>query len=266
MAKLRIGTHVYLRNTVFETIQNEKDLCQLFLGSPLTYQVRKLTRQDRENVINHCNLTNFKFYVHCPYIINLANDEIANKGLFCLQEIIHEIESLNSSAVLHIGKSLKLDRREAMNKVINRLNDLSIKGDGKLLLENAAGQGSEIGKDWDELQYILEKIDTNKIQLCLDTQHTFSSGMCNFSLESLPKFLEKVDDMPVQLFHLNDSQKVFGCKVDRHEDIGKGYIWKDENLTMFLDYCVQKSKDIILETNHPYDDLNKIKTSFNCKC
>jgi deoxyribonuclease-4 len=173
-----------------------------------------------------------------------------------IQKELVQLEGVPCSCVLHIGKVGTLET------VCQHLNDLHItrsefeRSPYPLLMECSAGQGTELGKNWPELRKLFEGIDTNKIGLCMDTQHAFAAGLSDFgSHESVVKFFEEAESIApggVSLIHLNDSKVEFGRRVDRHANIGQGHIWsgkeKEEGLQSLIQYCFEKGIDMILET------------------
>ena len=164
-----------------------------------------------------------------------------------------------------------LQHGQALTEVIRRLNDLTpyVKTGGSpiLLLENAAGQGTELGSSWDDFRKIAEGLDHNYLGICLDTQHAFAAGLTNWSThEETNKILDEAlaTGFPVELIHLNDSKVPFNSKIDRHDSIGQGYIWKDnqDSLIELLARCAEEDRGIVLETPTQMPDLDYIYANF----
>jgi deoxyribonuclease-4 len=102
-------------------------------------------------------------------------------------------------------------------------------GSTLLLLEATAGQGSSVGHRFEHLGYIIERVKSKiPIGVCIDTCHIFAAGYDIRTQEAidqtLKEFEEKVGLLHLHAFHLNDSLKGLGSRVDRHADIGKGLI------------------------------------------
>ncbi|MCS7181245.1 MAG: deoxyribonuclease IV, partial [bacterium] len=94
----------------------------------------------------------------------------------------------------------------------------------KILLENTSGQGSSIGYNFEQLGYILDKLDGN-FGICFDTAHFFQAGYNIKKFEIVKKDIEKFINLRyIKLVHANDSETDCGSKVDRHQHIGKGKI------------------------------------------
>lgn len=95
------------------------------------------------------------------------------------------------------------------------------------VIENTAGQGSNLGNEFWHLKYIIDRVeDKTRVGVCLDTCHTFTAGYD--LLEDYEKvfneFEEVVGFQYLRAMHLNDSKKALGSRVDRHDSIGKGFI------------------------------------------
>lgn len=271
----RVGAHVSLKKTLLETISQKtaaKSYCvQIYLGGRSNYGVRTIDKNDKDKTLDYCNTYGKSFYVHCPLIANLSKDPLTiceDKSILCksvkaVSKEIDIMDGLPGGCVLHIGS------KGTVNNVINNINDLQVPrnshiGQKKLLLlENAAGQGTSLGRNQDELRKLFEGIDKNTVGLCIDTQHIFGAGVNKLEThEDVVKLFDMCEDvygLP-DVIHLNDSKKIFGGKVDRHENIGKGYIWKynDEGLKHLLERCYEKDIDCILETPDASEDLDDI--------
>ncbi|MFW9624142.1 deoxyribonuclease IV, partial [Bacteroides graminisolvens] len=95
------------------------------------------------------------------------------------------------------------------------------------VIENTAGQGSNLGNEFWHLRYIIDKVeDKSRVGVCLDTCHTFTAGY-NFLQDYdqvFNAFEQEVGFSFLRGIHLNDSKKEVGSRVDRHDSIGQGYI------------------------------------------
>ena len=97
-----------------------------------------------------------------------------------------------------------------------------------LAVENMAGMGQHIGARFEELGQILEMVDDPRLKICLDTQHAFAAGYDLTDAEGIQTMLDELDAGPgcanVVAVHANDSKRVCGSGVDRHDNIGDGFI------------------------------------------
>lgn len=272
----RCGGHFNLKKTLLQTLQDDPDCpCkQIFLGGPTTYKCRNLSDDDKKATKQFCEKHNKTFYVHAPYIANLAKEDNYKAYNVICEELI-QIKDLPSSIVLHIGKAGKVEDNGSLENVSSSVNDMITQGYLEnsyncrtpfyLLFEVAAGQGTELGKNWEELRHLFEGVDKSKCGLCIDTQHFYASGMCEFQthedIVNLFDYAEECAPKGISMIHLNDSKKPFGSRVDRHEIVGEGYIWKNnkEGLKSLIDICYEKGIDLISETNDPEKDMVTVK-------
>ena len=150
---------------------------------------------------------------------------------------------------------------ESINSICNEYN-----GTSKLILENSARQGTEIGYSIDMMAKIYENIteeNKEKIGFCIDTCHGFSAGydFCdkNQVIQFFKYFDEKIGFDKLLCIHFNDSKKWCACCVDRHDNIGVGYIGKDslEGFLTIISYLKSKNFEypIILETPDGGDEI-----------
>lgn len=247
----RLGHTFPWRGSLFDTlIQNSCYCMQLFLVSNRGYGTRQLSDLDKQRSLDYCNKTYKSFCVHCSYLANLSypiTDIKAQKSIEHVNSMLSCVKDLPGTCVLHIGK------KGSINNVINNINDY-IKDELKthLLLENAAGQGTELGRNWDELRKLFEGLDDNKVGLCIDTQHSFASGLCEFrDHEDVVKLFDEVDNIAkLGTIHLNDSLTPYKSLKDRHQNLRQGHIWykSDESLKSLLNICFDRSIDVVLET------------------
>ena len=91
-----------------------------------------------------------------------------------------------------------------------------------------AGMGQHIGARFDELGGILKAVDSPRLKICLDTQHAFAAGYDLTNIDGIQAMLDELDAGPgsanVAAVHANDSKRVCGSGVDRHDNIGDGFI------------------------------------------
>lgn len=245
---------------------------QVFLGNRTSYTTRKISEEDKEKTRIVCKDESKTVYVHCPYILNLAKEEGVESSVGTLIDQLDQVKGIPAACVLHIGK---VGTVENVARRINEINDLKLIERGRegrvpypLLLETAAGQGTELGRTWEEIRHLFEGLDRTTVGLCIDTQHAFASGMCSFDgYESVVKMFDEAEAILPQgpsLIHLNDSKTIFRSRVDRHESLGRGYIWahSDESLRALFSRCFKEEIDLILETKDISGDIGKIITQY----
>lgn len=173
-------------------------------------------------------------FLHLPYLPNLAS---ANRNLYA-QSIEVLCQELRRAEVLtipflvvHVGKRLEQSRGTAVARVVSAVNRAlrTVPNEVTVLLENTAGQGTELGADFAELGEIRARIDDQRrVGICLDVAHAFQAGY-NFSTrtgldETLEEFDRHIGLTYLHLLHLNDSKTPLGSRIDLHWHIGKGHI------------------------------------------
>lgn len=277
----RVGGNVELKKTMYETLTQKASTgshcVQFFLGSRQGYKVRTLKNEDIQKSKEYCDKWGKTFYIHCPLIANLSKDpatkdekdaSILKNSWRVVKSEVNQLNGLPASCVLHVGS------RGTIPHLIQNLNDFKVPrntciSQNKLLcLENSAGSGTQMGRNFDELRKIYEGIDRNTVGFCIDTQHIFGAGVNSLSThEDIVKLFDDIESSYGQkpdVVHLNDSKVPFNKKVDRHENIGSGFIWNssDEGLRSLLDICYDKDIDCILETPDSCKDLNLIRTKY----
>jgi deoxyribonuclease-4 len=126
----------------------------------------------------------------------------------------------------------------------------------KILLENSAGEGTELGASFAELATVLKNVQhPDRLGVCIDTCHAFCAGYDLTTPQGLEKAIEELDRTVglerVELIHLNDSKFPLGSRRDRHEHIGQGHIGL-EGFRLVVNHPALRHKPFILET--PKDD------------
>jgi deoxyribonuclease-4 len=172
---------------------------------------------------------------HTGYLINLAttNPDFHARSMRSLREELIRAEQLGLPfLVLHPGAHLGAGVEAGLEQVVASLDRLFAELPGnpaKIALEVTAGQGSTLGRTFEELAFILEKVkETNRLCVCLDTAHLFAGGHDISTAAGVKKTFASFDKIigrdRLAALHLNDSKTALGSRVDRHEHIGKGQI------------------------------------------
>lgn len=267
---LIIGSHVSYKNdtgllgSVEEALSYGANTFMFYTGAPqntrrgvindeLTYKGYKLMKENNialENVI-----------VHAPYIINLCNDKNFDFSVsFLKQEVIRCEELGMTKLVLHPGASVGLERSHAIANIIKGLNIILDDNHNVIIcLETMAGKGTEVGKTFEELKFIIDNIkNKSKIGICLDTCHINDAG---YDLNNFDKVLDEFDKVIgldyLKCIHINDSKNTIGSHKDRHENIGLGTIGFDNLINIIYNKRIENLPKI-LET--PYvDDIESDK-------
>lgn len=175
---------------------------------------------------------------HDSYLINMGsgNKELWDKSVAALIEEMERCRILEIPViVIHPGSHTGAGEDEGIKNIVNGLNIIMEKTEGlnvSIALEVTAGQGSGIGYRFEHLARIIDGV-TNKdrISTCLDSCHLFAAGYDISTPEGYEKVFDEFDKLigfeRLTCFHVNDSKKGLGSRVDRHEHIGKGFIGED---------------------------------------
>ena len=182
----------------------------------------------KENSIDYS-----KVVVHAPYIINLANNKEDEKYDFSINFLKQEVKRCEklgiSCMVLHPGSHVGLGVDVGIDNISNALNIILENTNVTILLETMAGKGTEIGRSFEELKRIIDKVNNKKnIGVCLDTCHLSDAGYDISKFDDLLDEFDKTIGLDyVKCIHVNDSKNPSGSHKDRHENIGFGYLGFD---------------------------------------
>lgn len=172
---------------------------------------------------------------HGAYLINLASTDPAlhqRSMAACLEEL-ERAETLGIPClVIHPGAHMGAGEEAGLRQVANSLRELLKRTKGcrvQVVLETTAGQGSNLGHRFEHLALLLDQIGLpERTGVCLDTCHLFAAGYDIRAPEGYDAVLHEFDQVvgipSLKVIHVNDCKRELGCRVDRHEHIGKGAI------------------------------------------
>jgi len=172
---------------------------------------------------------------HDSYLINLCalNRTTLARSKKALLDELKRCDLLDIPyLVAHPGSHVGAGESAGIAKVaenINRVFAKDPKGKAVLLLENTAGQGTNLGYSFEHLAEIRDSVDNrDRVGVCFDTCHAVAAGYDLSSESKCRRVFKKFDCMVgldlLKVFHLNDSKKPLGSRVDRHEHIGEGHV------------------------------------------
>jgi deoxyribonuclease-4 len=174
--------------------------------------------------------------VHDSYLINLANPDAtkSNRAVNAFAEEIRRADQLTIPYLVmhpgsHVGSGMKKGLQQLTVNIDRAFAEADDARSVMVLLETTAGQGTGLGISFEELAYIINNSTYNKrLGVCFDTCHAFAAGFDLSSEAGYEKTFADFDKLigleRLKFFHLNDSKKGLGSRVDRHEHIGKGKI------------------------------------------
>ncbi|MEZ5195598.1 MAG: deoxyribonuclease IV [Bacteroidales bacterium] len=199
---------------------------------------------------------------HDSYLINLGNPvpENLKKSRSSFLDEMRRCEQLGITLLnFHPGSHLKqISEEECLDTIAESINMTLDKTKGVIaVIENTAGQGSNVGYKFEHLAHIIDKAeDKSRIGVCLDTCHTYTAGYDIKSEEGYKKTFEEFELIVgfkyLKGIHLNDSKKELASRVDRHDSIGKGLLGEEVFIRLMNDPRFD-NMPIILET--PDDSL-----------
>jgi deoxyribonuclease IV len=276
MTEFRLGRHINVSHEFVTAPWYAKslgcDIFQIFLGAP--HQVLSKARQRTELMEfgKELNKKKLKMVIHGSYTINLCHPVTSKKYHASLKSLVQD---LNASVdignnclgvIIHMGKNIpenKITDDQALdNYVLGLTSALKLTPKNtRIILETGASQGSEIASKIDGLSEIYWKLnerDRSRIFFCIDTCHIWATGYDISTPVGVKYFFREFDDKigveKIICIHFNDSKTGLESCVDRHADLGYGYI-KADGLKAIAQYAQQNNIPLIMET--PLDAINK---------
>ncbi len=199
----------------------------------------------------------FQILPHDSYLINLGHPESdpLEKSRASFLDEMQRCELLGLDRLnFHPGSHLKaIGIEECLKRIAESINIALDKTRGvTAVIENTAGQGTNLGHTFEQIRYMIDNVeDKPRVGVCIDTCHAFTAGYDVKSPEGYKKTFEKFDEIIGFKFlkgiHLNDSKKELGTRVDRHENIGSGFLGED-TFSMLMNDPRFDNIPLILET------------------
>jgi deoxyribonuclease-4 len=212
------------------------DCLQVFVKNQRQWHAPQLTEDEIRQWAEARDRTRIgPIVAHDNYLINLASpdDFLWNKSIGALEDELRRCELLGMPyLVMHPGCYTDGGERKGIRRIIRALNVIH-RRTGNLsvttLLETTAGQGTSIGYRFEHLAHIIEGVfRSERMGVCFDTCHVFAAGYDLSSDRAYARTIKELDETVglnrVYCFHLNDSLKPLGSRVDRHAAIGAGQI------------------------------------------
>lgn len=262
---LQIGCHMSTSKGFDKTVQQAKNIgantFQFFPRSPRGTKSRTISTAERDRFQQLIDKKDFFAPVmHGAYTMNLCSDreDIRELAVRLITEDIEKMLFLGIDRyVFHPGSHVKQGSRIGCDQIIDGLNKIFSNFDGlqlKIALEGMSGKGTEIGRNLEELRYIIDHVPYAHLGVCLDTCHLYSAGYdIRSDAEVFYRTLEQEIGLEkVHIIHLNDSKTSFHSNKDRHEQLGKGSL----GFEAIYDFCHRSEFQHIpkiLET--PHDSL-----------
>jgi deoxyribonuclease-4 len=237
---LLIGAHTSASGGAFNALLEGKRIgattIQLFTANQRRWDAKAISQEaiDQWNrTLQETGLSSIMS--HDSYLINLGSPdaEMLHKSRTAFKEEIERCKALGVTFLnFHPGAALQSDVQQCLDTIVESLlafEHLLEASPTTFLLETTAGQGSHVGYRFEQLAYILEKVENRiPIGVCIDTCHIFVAGYdirTPQAWEATLTEFDKIIGLPLlRAFHLNDSVKGLGSRIDRHSALGKGLI------------------------------------------
>ena len=238
------GSHLSIAGAMHKALLEAErlgfDTVQVFTKNQQQWKIRPLDDSVVADWRLHCDRLKYRLPVsHDSYLINLASPDDALRG----KSIDLFIEELRRCALLripylvaHPGAHMGEGEEAGLKRIAKSLDDIhaalppdtNITDGVVTCLEITAGQGSSLGYKLEHLAEIIARVKApDRLAVCFDTAHLFAAGY-DFRGRKYPSFMKRVEATVgvkrIKVWHLNDSKKELGSRVDRHEHIGRGTI------------------------------------------
>ena len=239
----RLGAHLSIAGGLPRAVDRARasrcEALQIFTKSAGQWRARPLPPEEIALFRRRVEETGIRPVVaHNSYLINVAAalQALRDQSLASLREELDRAESLGlDGLVMHPGSYTSGTEANGLRMIaeaLARLLDERPDGRTKILLEHTAGQGTNLGHRFEHLADIIDRLGgTPRVGVCLDTCHLLAAGYDICSPDGYRRTFEEFDRIVglhrIQVFHLNDSKKPCGSRVDRHEHIGKGCLGLD---------------------------------------
>lgn len=240
------------------------DTFAFFTRNPRGGKAKKLDEADARALMELMEEHHFgKIVAHAPYTMNLCSDktDIRRFAGDVLTEDMERMEATPGQYYnFHPGSHVGQGADEAIPMITEALNKAMFEGmTTTVLLETMAGKGTEVGRNFEEIQQIIEGVKIqDHIGVCLDTCHVWDGGYD--ILDNLDAVLEEFDRIigvdRLKAVHINDSKNDQGARKDRHECIGLGQIGTD-GLEAVVKHPLLQGRPFILETPNTLEGYAK---------
>ena len=235
---IKLGSHVSMSGkemllaSAKEAAAYDANTFMVYTGAPQNTKRKDISALQIEPAWEYMKSHNIReFVVHAPYIINLANSvnpEIYSLAVEFLALEIERTKAMGSHVlILHPGSHVGAGVKAGIDRITQGLNDVLNADSCYIALETMAGKGSEIGRSFEELAEIYDKVIHNeKLRVCLDLCHLNDAGydVRNAFDGVIDRFDKLIGKQNAAVIHVNDSKNKCGAAKDRHANIGQGTI------------------------------------------
>ena len=275
--KQLIGAHTFVSGGPASAVEAAEKLgftaMQIFTKNNNQYFARDLTEEEINSFREKLAASKIKFVVsHDSYLINLCSKD--PEGLKKSRAaFIKELERCEQLGIPHLnfhpGAHSGQGEEEGIKLIAESLNYAHRETKGfktMSMLEATAGQGTALGFRFEQLRKIIDLVDErDRMSVCIDTAHIWAAGYNIKDPKEYKKVIKDFDEIVglglLQCFHMNDSKKELGSRVDRHDHIGKGFIGLEGFSNIMNDKKLERVPKV-LETpkeKDQHEDVENIK-------
>ena len=234
---MELGAHVSAAGGVDKAVGRAAaigaEAIQLFASSPRGWKFRPIPDDKAESYREKAASEGIgSTFLHGSYLVNIGGKPgLVEKSINSLINHMNAAAQLGAKGVVFhsgshkgVGFDAVFDQSiDALVQVLDNTDD-----DVQLIIENCAGMGAQIGASFAELGRMIKAVDSPRLTICLDTEHAFAAGYNIGDPEGIEKTMEEFEAEigldKLVVVHANDSKVEFGSGIDRHENIGEGYI------------------------------------------
>jgi len=259
--KPSIGAHVSVAGGLYNAFINAErigaECVQIFGASPKMWRAKQPDDLALKKYFEAQKLSRVgHVYLHASYLVNLGSDKDVNRENSVMSLIDHLAIADKLKArglIFHLGSSMSGTKEDALKFTIAGMKSVlnAVPGETWLIMENSAGGGHKLGRDFSEVGQIIRSIGSERVKVCLDTAHIFEAGgIDEYSKAKVKKLFDDFDEHigldNLVALHVNDSKTPFDSHNDRHENIGEGHIGLDGFKNLAADKRL-RDKDWLLE-------------------
>jgi deoxyribonuclease-4 len=270
---LDFGTHASASGGVDKALQRAVDVgatsCQIFSKNERQWRAKPLEPDVVERFREERERTGIRQVIsHASYLINLASpkDDLIEKSMGGFTEELERAHTLGLQGVVlhpgaHTGSGVDVGIARIAES-LNRLHDQLPHITSRTLLETTAGQGTALGRSFEEIAAIMDNVEArDRIGVCLDTCHIFAAG---YDIRTAEGCMQVMDDFDrviglenLRALHLNDSKMPFASNKDRHEQIGEGEIGVDAFRALLNDTRLSGLPGVLETEKDPDGDYDR---------
>lgn len=265
---LKIGCHLSVSKGFYEmgkeAVKINANTIQFFTRNPRGGAAKPIDEEDVKKFLELAKEHKIEsLLAHAPYTLNAAaaDESIREFAKNTMADDLRRMEHFpNSYYNFHPGSHVKQGVELGTKYIVDMLNAILKEEQSTLvLLETMAGKGSEIGRTFEEIRTIIDRVNLNNhLGVCLDTCHIFDGGYD--IVNNLNEVLEEFDNVigldRLKAIHLNDSLNTLGSHKDRHAKIGEGNIGI-EAITRIINHPKLRNLPFFLETPNDLEGYGK---------